>query len=169
MPNLIDSSFFVGDINIPNTSKPEVAESLNLFIAKHETELLKQLFGYELWKSYNTDATTPRFFSLINGEDDWRGLVYNISLDVKGSLIAYYVYWFWMKDKQIWNSGYGTVRPKGDQTEVMPVYLKLMEAWNTFSKQACEFISYIGNNKDIYPEWSPINLWEFNTINDFDI
>jgi len=169
MPNLIDVSFFVGDINIPNTSKPEIEESLNLFIAKHEKQLLKQMLGYELWTSFDEDDTTQRFVDLIDGIGEWQGLVYNISDTVKGSLIAYYVYCYWIKDKQIWNSGIGTVRPKGDSAEIMPIYMKYMEAWNTCSAQMGEFVIYMENNLDIYPEWSPVDLWMLRPVNDFDL
>jgi|SRR5678815_4098121 hypothetical protein len=173
---LIDTSFFVGEINIPNAQKPEVKESLELFIAKGEQQLLRQLFGHELYVSYAADSTTQRFQDLIYGEDFdyWRGLIYDITPSsgtniVRGSLIADYIYTWWIKDKQLWNSGVGIVRPKGDNSEVMPISLKIMNAWNQFSHQVYEFVFFMNANIDVYPEWSPINLWEFRVINDFDI
>lgn len=169
MSNLINPSFFVGDINIPNTSKLEVAESLNVFISKYEKDLLIKMLGYSLWKSYDTDPTTERFVNLINGVDEWRGLVYDISDTVKGSVIAYYVYCWWLKDKQTWNSGIGVVRPKGDQVDVMPIHIKMVDAWNTCSSIVGEFISYMSDSDDIYPEWNPCELWQLRPINDFDI
>jgi len=169
MPNLIDTTFFVGEINIPNTSKPEVAESLELFIAKYEEELLLKLLGYELYKAYKDDPSERRFTDLVSGTKEWRGLVYAISPTVDGSLIAYYVYTWWLKDKHVWNSGVGTVRAKGDATEVMPISLKMTEVWNMFSHQVTEFCTFMEVNKVDYPEWSNVNLWQFRVINEFDI
>lgn len=170
---LIDYTFFVGEINIPNSSKAEVKSKLNLFIDKYEKELLQQLLGYPLWKLYDADPTPQRFQDLINGVDydnsHWRGLVY-MSGENKFSMIAYYIYYWWMKDQQIWNSGVGTLRPKGDTSEIMPIYLKQMEAWNTFSTQVGELVDYMNNSEtSSYPEWIPVNLWQFAYINDFDI
>lgn len=173
MPNLVDASFFVGDINIPNTQKPEIAESLNIFISRYEKELLIHLFGFELYNSYLLDPSTDRFVKIINGsvDDNWRGLVYNITDTVKGSLIAYYVYNFWLKDKHVWNSGVGTVRAKGNVTDVMPVAIKMTDAWNEFSRQVLEFSYYMGQdgNADVYPEWQSWGLCSFRKTNDFDI
>lgn len=167
---LTDISFFVGDINIPNTSKPEVNQSVNMFIGKYETELLIQMFGADLYQSYVADPTTPRFQLLLKGDPDlnWRGLTYTIN-DVPYSLIAYYIYWWWIKDKYIWNSGVGTIRTKPNQAEIMSPALKMVEAWNTFSDQVAEFICYMTENSDVFPEWQPYNMWHFNKVNDFDI
>jgi len=169
MPNLIDVKFFVGEINIPNTTKLEVEESLNVFISKYEKQLLKQMLGYELWKSYNDDNTTPRFVDLIDGKDEWQGLVYDITDTVQGSLIANYVYCYWLRDKQIWNSGLGTVRPKPDSAEIMPLYMKYMEAWNSCSEQIWDFVKYMEASSDVYPEWKPVDLWMLRSVNDFDL
>jgi hypothetical protein len=175
MPNLIDTSFFVGEINIPNTGKLEIQESLTHFITKYEQDLLQQLFGYELWKSYNADNTTPRFAYIINGVEydngtkNWRGLIY-ANGTTKLSLIANYIYYQWMKDKEIWNSGIGVVRPTPNQAIVMSPGLKMVEAWNDMSEQICEFYDYMNFSKnDVYPEWSTFGLWQFKRTNDFDI
>lgn len=172
MANLVDTSFFVGDINIANTSKPEVAQSVNLFISKYENELLIQILGIDLYDQMKANPTEERFQKLINGDKDfnWRGLVYTYNgSETKYSLIAYYVYWWWVKDKYIWNSGVGTIRPKPSEGEIMSPALKMMESWNTFSDQAYELTTYIRLNSDVYYEWTPYCLSDFEKVNDFDI
>jgi len=169
MANLIDITFFVGEINIPNTSKPEIAESLELFIAKYEPEFIRKLFGNEMYASYLNAPTDPRFTEIINGKDNWRGLVYPISDSVDGSPIANYIYTMWLKDKHVWNSGVGTVRSKGDGTEVMPISFKMTEMWNQMSRQIVEFQTFMSDKSEIYPDYSPYDIWEFRRINEFDI
>jgi len=175
MANLIDTSFFVGEINIPNTGKLEVQESLTHFITKYETDLLQQLLGHGLWKSYNADNETPRFVELINGIEydngtkSWGGLV-RINGTTKLSLIANYIYYHWLKDKEIWNSGIGSVKPTPNQAINMSPGLKMVEAWNDMSKQICEFYDYMSFSKtSVYPEWNTFGLWQFKRTNDFDI
>jgi hypothetical protein len=174
MARIVNISFFVGDINIPNTSKPEVAESLQLFIDKYEEELLNQLLGNELYHLVVDPIPTQydeRFQKLVYGDAaaNWRGLVYDYGTPTQYSLIAYYIYWWWLKNKYIWNSGIGTVRPKGSSVDVMSPALPMIEAWNTFSEQVGELYDYMRYYSDVYPEWEPYNLWQFNKVNDFDI
>lgn len=174
---LIDSSFFVGEINIPNTNKPEVQAELNHFIAKYESELLNHLLGNELYASYLADVDgEQRFQDLINGVsyndgiDYWRGLIYSYNGGLTmHSMIAYYTYWFWMKDKSSWNSGIGVVRPEGDKAKPISPALKMTAAWNTFSEQVGEFLQFMNASVDVYPEWQPIYMYQFEKINDFDI
>jgi hypothetical protein len=176
MANLIDESFFIGEINIPNTGKPEIKESLDVFINKYEKELMQRLLGIQLWKIYDIDSTSLRFTDLINGVDyttgsyyySWRGLVWGTAPN-KHSLIANYIYWHWIKDKEIWNSGIGTIRATPNQAISISPGLKMSTTWNQFSYQVAEFNHYMSSSLSVYPEWQPFNLWEFRTVNDFDI
>src|SRR3954471_2443196 len=105
--SLIDKTYFVGEINIPDTDNPAVEERLNFFIAKYEEEFLKTVLGYSLWSSYTTGiAVTPTpdviWTNLRDGVEylvsektyKYRGL-YNPTL--KLSPIANYVYYWWMR------------------------------------------------------------------------
>jgi hypothetical protein len=179
MANLIDASYFIGEINIPNTQKTEIQESLDWFISKYEQELLQKLLGWELWSLYNADASSQRFVDLINGTDyvyggyiyHWRGLIWKAG-ENPHSLIANYIYWYWMKDKQIWNSGIGTIKATPIQGVVMSPGLKMVHVWNDFAEQVKEFYNYMTWSSVLYPEWNANNvfsLWEFAGTNDFDI
>ncbi len=172
MPNLVDTTFFVGDITIPNTHKAEVAENLNLFIGRRENELMLKLLGKELYDLYKANPTDPRFVA-INDK-----LVYIID-GQKYSPIAYYVYWWWMKDKASWTSGVGNIRANSNvAVEVSPA-IKMVHAWNTFSEGIRAFTTWMDDNSETYPEWSGRtynwsygNLYgydEFRKTNDFDI
>jgi hypothetical protein len=178
---IVDETFFVGEINIPNTSKPEIKNSLTIFIEKYESELLTDLLGKELFNLVEDARGDDRIYVLILGTDkytvdglvgSWRGLNYSYGSGVTGqtySLIAYYIYWWWMKDKQIWGSGVGTSRVKPQNAEVMPIYMKLITAWNKFSEETLELYNFLSANQSIYPEWCSNSIWAYTKINDFDI
>lgn len=84
---LIDSSYFIGEINIPNTGYADVSSSIESLIAAHEPVFLESLLGYELYKAFKASLLTgspgQRFLDLLFGFEyshggvlhNWRGLV----------------------------------------------------------------------------------------------
>jgi hypothetical protein len=92
---LIDRTYFIGELNIPNQDRTDVQERLDWFIEKYESELLLDLFGYQLYKAFNSGLTGSPLESiwsnLLYGAeytnsnarlDKWRGM-----LNLPGSLI----------------------------------------------------------------------------------
>lgn len=47
--SIISASDFVHEYNIPNRTKPEIAEDINWFISKYEPQLLVELLGADLY------------------------------------------------------------------------------------------------------------------------
>lgn len=97
---LIDRSYFVGDLNIPNTHRPEIQERLDLFIETHEPELLRDLFGYPLYKDFMQGLqgapVDQKWTDLLEGVEytdqsdrltKWRGLV-SLPLDLVNAIDA---------------------------------------------------------------------------------
>lgn len=96
---LIDRSYFIAELNIPNT---EVAESgmgalLDTFINKYEPQFLRYVLGHELYLAFRAGISMmpipQRFVDLISGVDyydqgnqgfTWLGLA--SAADVEGSL-----------------------------------------------------------------------------------
>ena len=85
---LINSSYFIGERNIPNTSYPEILSSLNNLIAIREKEYILKSLGYELFKGFwlSLANTTPaqRYVDILLGKEftgmdgtlqKWDGLV----------------------------------------------------------------------------------------------
>jgi hypothetical protein len=88
---LIDKSYFVGDLTIPNTGDLPVSERLTWFIQKYEPEFLLKLLGYPLYKVFIaglnvTPPTVPaqRFIDILYGKEytdlnglsrKWQGLI----------------------------------------------------------------------------------------------
>lgn len=89
--SFIDASYFVWEINIPNTDETAVAERLTLFISKYEPLFLQKLFGYPLYKAFVAGMTvtppaTPaqRFLDMLYGKEytdlqgriqKWKGII----------------------------------------------------------------------------------------------
>ena len=71
--SLINSSYFIGETNVPNKSYADVSIVLNSLIEKHEPEYLKTVLGYELFLNFMTGIqdTTPnqRYTDLLLGQD----------------------------------------------------------------------------------------------------
>jgi len=100
--SLIDKTYFVGELNIPNTNKPDVEERLTWFIEKHERPFLEQLLGVKLYQAFVNGLIAPtvdqRWTDLIQGkvytnragqQARWKGLVpsadHSLILDVASS------------------------------------------------------------------------------------
>jgi hypothetical protein len=102
---LIDKSYFVGDLNIPNTGDLPVSERLTWFIQKYEPEFLLKLLGYPLYKVFIaglavTPPATPdqRFIDILYGKEytdpngllcKWQGLIItdNPTLNLAGGYV----------------------------------------------------------------------------------
>jgi hypothetical protein len=107
--SLIDSTYFVGEINIPNlTGVNSNATAIAQAITQYEKEILIQLLGYKLYSLLIADCTgeggipvTQIYIDLVNGAEftheyngeeillKWEGL----KNAAKQSLIAYYTYY----------------------------------------------------------------------------
>lgn len=163
MPNLIDQSFFVRDITIPNTTNPAILERLISFIDKFEPRCLDIAFGYNFYKLYQTE-TSQRMTDILDGAEfvnrfgvtqKWVGLVH----DTDQSLIAYYVYYYFQKDSISQTTGVATVVSKKEASINISPAEKMISAWNQFARESNSLISFLRSKKDIddvfvYPEFT---------------
>ena len=88
---LINSIYFIGDINVPNTDSEAVVEALDFFISKYEPDLIQKALGYGFYKAFMQGITVvsptvieQRWIDLIYGVEytnsygnlsKWRGLI----------------------------------------------------------------------------------------------
>lgn len=49
---LIDRTYFVGELSIPNTSTAAIGSLVDLFIEKYEDQFLQRVLGYSLYKAF---------------------------------------------------------------------------------------------------------------------
>lgn len=141
--SLIDTTYFVRDINVPLSSNNALNETFTNAIARYEDEILKALLGYTLWKQFKDglEETSPaqKWLDLRDGAEfsytlfghtistKWNGLVN----DDKISLIAYYVYYKHRANTETFYTGLGEKKAKGENSiAVSPVH-KLVWAYNS--------------------------------------
>lgn len=89
--SLIDKTYFVEDLDIPNTDEQAVSERINGYIQRYEPEFLKKLLGFPLYKAFVSGLNTippavpnQRFIDILYGKEytnlqgyltEWRGLI----------------------------------------------------------------------------------------------
>lgn len=259
--SLINHTFFVGEINIPNTNKPEVVEALSLFINKYEEKFLTELLGYELYKNFmaglKMSPIEQVWLSLLFGTDytynsrigRWKGLIVlpegmtatidmnntyeaivgrgnpfdptentttatlppnfvavpfkvyrrgvgelrsdeytvtgnqitltnttftkdetlfyekntgiginNNPAAVPHSVIANYVYYYWMRDKVSMTTGIGEAKAKSENASVVSPAYKMAKAWNEMVEEIWSLTNYLTASK--------YTGWDFNSYYD---
>lgn len=170
--SLIDSSYFINDILIPTNTYTAV--DLGTEITKYEREILIKLLGYELYKlvaAYENPGSDQRIIDLVEGKEydlsgqtlKWNGLVNTETV----SLIAYYVYFNYMRNRATITTGNGEGKLMYENAEAVNYNGKIVQAWNRLE----ELFGYPGQNifyesaynfltfyQATYPEWifSPI-------------
>jgi hypothetical protein len=180
---LIDRSYFIGEINIPNTSTTAIGELLDWFIEKYEPELLTDVLGYELYKAFSTgleeDAIEQKWTDLLEGKEytdisnkirKWNGL---IDEDKKLSLIANYVYYRFIQNNTTQTASMGEVKSVNENAIIASPSVKLVKSWNEMSKNILELKDFLDANKEEYPEWENHSVWcvlnKFRMTNVFGI
>ena len=143
--SFIDSTYFVGEINIPQASTDT---SLAQAITQYEKEILIQLLGYKLYTLLIADLVngipqTDIYVDLVNGAEfdlefegntitlKWEGLK-NTALQ---SLIAYYVFFKYVERdvSRYYGTGMSIAKPQEGWERVSPIY-KLCDVWERMRK-----------------------------------
>lgn len=171
MANLIDKTFFIADINLPNLDNTGLDETLNAFIARYQEEVLTDLLGHtiaaEVLAAYNASvaqAPVPlpdNINRLLNGDVytpvnglepvKWQGL---INTTAKRSLIAYIVYFYFTRQQATHTGSIGEAKIKGEKSKpVSPVY-KQVSAWNNAASWVIDFLLYMEVKYKVdFPNW----------------
>lgn len=184
MANLIDYTYFVDDINVPDANG--TYSTLDDFITKFEKKYLIRVLGYTLYKliaaydSAHPEASEQRIRDIIEGKefqsDDlvftykWNGLK-NTDLI---SPIAYYVYYHHQVSKITHTSTSGEKKNAIENSQPVETSFKLYDAWNNMVDLTGKINDYkvdslyyfMYKNADTYPEWE---FEEFDYINSFGI
>lgn len=173
---IIDTSYFVGEITIPNLSQPATKTALERVIANKEAEILEDVLGYELYKLLKASPEVDRFKNIIEGAEftntegklkKWAGLK---NAD-KQSPIAQLAYYWYQRQNATQTSGIGEVLAMPENSANKPNIHKLVQAYN-------KGVEMIGNEREpkaaslynylycsgLYPEWDfkeykYINAW----------
>jgi len=164
--SLVNSSFFIRDINLVNLNQTAVLERLNSFISRYEAECLRKILGrplYDLVLSESSERITDLIYgtgyqSPVGFDRYWEGMVH----DVDVSLIANYVYFFFQEANAKQTTGTGTKTSKAESAEAVSPADKMVKAWAFFASETRAMCSFLWNQKDIlgarvYPEFTSIN------------
>src|SRR5688500_2809740 len=142
---LIDRTYFVGELNIPNKEQATIGSVVDHFIAKYEAQWLRDVLGYSLYKAFKTGWEMPGpaqiWVDLVDGVEYtdqqgetkyWRGLVAAVSgessFDV--SPITNYVYYWYMRNNHTQTASTGETKGKHENAEMASMAVKLVRAWN---------------------------------------
>jgi len=124
---LIDVSYFIGEINIANTDQQPVSERLEYFIRQYEKRFLSALLGSVVAAQFKVELAKPA------------GQIPQIWIDLKNILvneedrtspIANYVYKFYQFNSQTSSVGLGEAKPKAENATMESVVPKVIWAWN---------------------------------------
>lgn len=185
--SLVNSSFFIRDINLVNLTEIRTLERLNYFISKHETECLKKILGLKLYNAFLTESSQRMtdliygvgYFSGSNFERYWYGIVYDINI----SLVANYVYYYFQKANALQTVGTSTKASKSEAGVSESPKEKMVAAWKFFASDTRAMASFLWNKTDddtdtgnrVYPEFdsfqwnATMDLVRKGGVNNLDI
>jgi len=139
---------------------PTASVQLAQEIESIEQSLLLDILGYEQLQELNAQFETngdwkvgalQKWKDLVDGKDDWKGLRYTIGTK-KVSLIAYYVFFYYLgMDFQTYSTT-GMQIPQAENSVMNDPSVKQVSVWNKF------VMMYVGrgmnDNGDISNNWN---------------
>jgi hypothetical protein len=139
---------------------PSASTQLTEEIESIEQSLLLDILGYEQLQELNAQFepngdwkvdALPKWVDLVDGKDDWKGLRYTIGTK-KISLIAYYVFFYYLgMDFQTYSTT-GMQIPQAENSLTNDPSVKQVSVWNKFVRM------YVGNgmydNGDVSSNWN---------------
>jgi hypothetical protein len=196
---LIDFTYFKDEINLPEMTygSEDGYGGYLTYIERYEKEILIKLFGYEIYKliaAYDPASpgdTEQRIRDIIEGKEftvsnytyKWNGLV-NTS---KVSIIAYYVYYYIIRDQVSNSSTTGQVENQKENGVVVSPKFKMSNAWDKMQRLIGECFRgeyyadvnyffdeeyynslyfFMSDNYNTYPEW---RYGYIGSVNAFDL
>ena len=163
MPNIVDISYFFGDLTIAQKSDAAVSSSLTWFIDEMEPKLLTDLMGYELKKLYDAGITgsIPKYIDIRDGKEytnrsgiltKWRGLKF-LDGTAKKSLIANYIYWHWLQNENTITTGTSEKIANSPAAINVSSSQKMVRAWNQMVDWINELAEFLLTYPVDYPEF----------------
>jgi hypothetical protein len=158
--SLIDETYFIGELNLPNLNEESEIERLQLFIDKYEPKFLTELLGYGLYKDFKAgllvNPVADKWKALRDGGEytysgstfRWNGLK-----QADGSMIANYVYYWWMRNELTQTTGMGEVATKSENSVRVSASNKMTSAWNEMVNQVWALTSFMNASIVDYPDW----------------
>lgn len=157
---IIDSTYFIGEINIAQLGQPHVVENLQIFIDKYEKKYLQKVLGKEL---------TDLFLAGLKENpviERWTNLLDKLQSDDKISPIANFIYYHYCLSEHTFRGGYGDQLPKAENSEVITPNYKIVKAWNEMIELTNDLVKWVKDSND-YPEY--VEQKSFKVKNTFNL
>lgn len=145
MANLITADYFIREVNLPGNVLSGTLANITPYIEQYEREVLIDLLGYPLYKSLlvgiaagSPDYGSVRWKRLITGHEydityqgvdtqvKWNGLIN----DEKRSLLAYFIFYYYLKDHTTFTSNRGELAGLSENAVPFNPAQRLVKSWN---------------------------------------
>ncbi len=160
---IIDSSYFINKLNLPQAGNTEGVTDVNNFIEQYEPEYLKCVLGLDLYNAFidGVDGSglpdEQRWIDLLEGVDfTYKNCLYHwngFKPDAKISPIANYVFYQYVDNKVTDFTLIGMVQSTTDNNRVVVSDDVLVNAWNRMVDMNKNLYRFLKVNKTVYPEW----------------
>ena len=166
MDNLIDKSYFIREIALP---EQRFGDGMDGDIKRYQPEILKMLLGQTLYDDLVANTSDAKWQALITGYDytvDYGGDTINVSWkglqnSEKISLISDYVFCKTVSDHETTTTNVGVVVANVENSNKISATVRTSRAWNRMR----ELYGYSGQSKLIA---SAYNFLRYNGEYDFD-
>ncbi len=164
---IIDNTYFVKDIVLPNTDQTKAEGQYYISqTAIHEDQYIKDILGYEMGKDFlsaiASNPTTGVYYDLWKGAEytDENGLLNKwpgFANSDKRSPIAYYVFTRILTQIQTQTSGVGVISLAPENASKTAMSRKYLSAWNEMVRLNWILHEFLYINRDDYPDYIGIN------------
>lgn len=176
---IIDQTYFIREINIPQISQPAVGENVDLFIAKYQPRFLKAVFGLALAKliedyleaeTQDEPVLDERIGLILDGaeitsggviEQVWEGL----RNTGKNSPLANFIFYHIMTDEITFLSQSGEAMGTSENSQKASPDGRLVSVWNDMVEMMVSLRQLMETGD--YPEYKPEQV--FTVINRFNL
>lgn len=161
---LIDSSYFVGEISLPVGKYSD----LPLFIERLERDFLYKALGVRLANLViEGDELTDGLVNGITFEKNGQLYVWDgFKNDIKQSIIANYVYYFYLRSNVTITTSTGESRPETENSTGATPAFKVMRAWDEMLRGLATMSAYIATVPELAAIYKPT---PFGRVNAFDL
>lgn len=160
---IIDSTYFVNRLNLPQTGNSAGLAEVQDFIDQYEPEYLQCVLGLELWQAFTAGTEgsglpDQRWTDLLEGKDftkqncayHWNGFK---PLTGKISPIANYVFFQFVEEREEDFTLVGNVKSTTENNRVVSATQRLVYTWNRMVDMNRLLYNFLQVNKATYPEW----------------
>lgn len=165
---IIDYTYFVGKLNLPQTGDTLSRQIVDQFIERYEPELLEKVLGPGLFQAFTDEVYSSgsgdieqRFLDLLDGVSfsynnrpyRWVGFR-NTALRTP---IANYVYYKFLEDLANSVTLTGVAESQTDNNRTVSHNSRMVDAWNEMIDYNNMLWAFLYTNKTVYPEWQEYN------------